>query len=284
VTPPPTWLYFPAPLWQPSDLGSLRAWYKADALSLSNNDPVGSWTDSSGGGYTLTASGGDRPTFKTSTLNGLPVVEFGGSNFIDASAASDWVFLHHGSAGNHVVAVWQAGTSSNPGGGAATQYGLLSTQSSLAGTNRGFSITYRNNQSSGVTDSVLHAMNNGANWVAINISGSSAHAGGAATILGALGDPENGTAADRSIMRVNGGAEIKDNTANASSSSSNPTAALRLGATGSTAPLTGYIAEVVICNAKLSDSDRQRVEGYLAWKWGLQGNLAAGHPYLNAAP
>lgn len=29
---------------------------------------------------------------------------------------------------------------------------------------------------------------------------------------------------------------------------------------------------------------RQLVEGYLAWKWGLEGNLPAGHPYKSAAP
>jgi hypothetical protein len=34
----------------------------------------------------------------------------------------------------------------------------------------------------------------------------------------------------------------------------------------------------------LSQSDYQQVEGYLAWKWGIQGNLPTTHPYKTAAP
>ena len=30
--------------------------------------------------------------------------------------------------------------------------------------------------------------------------------------------------------------------------------------------------------------DRQQLEGYLAWKWGLEANLPVDHPYKNAAP
>jgi hexokinase len=46
----------------------------------------------------------------------------------------------------------------------------------------------------------------------------------------------------------------------------------------------GYIAEVAIYNNVLSTGDRQKIEGYLAWKWGLQGNLPAGHPYKTISP
>lgn len=44
------------------------------------------------------------------------------------------------------------------------------------------------------------------------------------------------------------------------------------------------VGEYVHCNEPLSTTDRQKLEGYLAWKWGLQANLPAGHPYKNAAP
>lgn len=46
----------------------------------------------------------------------------------------------------------------------------------------------------------------------------------------------------------------------------------------------GYIGEVIVYNTSLSITDRQQVEGYLAWKWGLQANLPANHPYKNSAP
>lgn len=58
---------------------NLYAWYKADTLSLSNNDPVSTWPDSSGNGNDLTSSGGTRPTFKTGIQNSMPAVLFSGS-------------------------------------------------------------------------------------------------------------------------------------------------------------------------------------------------------------
>jgi hypothetical protein len=44
--------------------------------------------------------------------------------------------------------------------------------------------------------------------------------------------------------------------------------------------LSGAISEVVVYNRQLQDSDRQKVEGYLARKWGMRSSLPAGHPYL----
>jgi hypothetical protein len=46
----------------------------------------------------------------------------------------------------------------------------------------------------------------------------------------------------------------------------------------------GNIAEIVIFNSSLGTTDRQKMEGYLAWKWGLEANLPVGHPYKSAAP
>jgi hypothetical protein len=43
------------------------------------------------------------------------------------------------------------------------------------------------------------------------------------------------------------------------------------------------IHELVI-TGNLSDDERQRMEGYLAWKWGLEASLPGGHPYESAAP
>jgi hypothetical protein len=47
---------------------------------------------------------------------------------------------------------------------------------------------------------------------------------------------------------------------------------------------TGYAMEIIFFNSDLSLLNRQKVEGYLAWKWGSQASLAAGHPYLSAPP
>lgn len=53
----------------------LEVHWDADALSLSDDDEVTSFTDQSGNGHHATGAG---PTFKTNMLNGRPVVRFDG--------------------------------------------------------------------------------------------------------------------------------------------------------------------------------------------------------------
>ena len=45
-----------------------------------------------------------------------------------------------------------------------------------------------------------------------------------------------------------------------------------------------YINECVYYQSYLNSTLLQQVEGYLAWKWGIQANLPTNHPYKNAAP
>jgi len=49
---------------------------------------------------------------------------------------------------------------------------------------------------------------------------------------------------------------------------------------------TGSVAnvyEVIVFNTVLTTTQRQAIEGYLAWKWGLQGSLSSTNPYSTAA-
>jgi hypothetical protein len=48
-------------------------------------------------------------------------------------------------------------------------------------------------------------------------------------------------------------------------------------------PIDGAFAEVVLTR-DLTQATRQQIEGYLAWKWGIEANLPGGHPYKAAAP
>lgn len=54
------------------------------------------------------------------------------------------------------------------------------------------------------------------------------------------------------------------------------------------APGTGNadaaLGEVLFLPSDVVAADRQRIEGYLAWKWGLQANLPADHPWRLGAP
>ena len=55
------------------------------------------------------------------------------------------------------------------------------------------------------------------------------------------------------------------------------------GTTGAYAT-NGQIAEYVGYSYPLGSFQQQQIEGYLAWKWGLQGSLPASHPFKNAPP
>ncbi len=46
----------------------------------------------------------------------------------------------------------------------------------------------------------------------------------------------------------------------------------------------GKIAELIITSESISDADSQKIEGYLAHKWGLAENLPTNHPYKSSAP
>lgn len=57
-----------------------------------------------------------------------------------------------------------------------------------------------------------------------------------------------------------------------------------IGYSGSGQYLAGTISEVIIYNQVLSTPQRQVVEGYLAWKWGIQTALTSNHPFRYVTP
>jgi hypothetical protein len=53
---------------------------------------------------------------------------------------------------------------------------------------------------------------------------------------------------------------------------------------GSNRYFDGKISELIIISSVATLNLRQKVEGYLAHKWGLTANLPAGHPYKTVGP
>jgi len=47
---------------------------------------------------------------------------------------------------------------------------------------------------------------------------------------------------------------------------------------------SGDIGDLIVYNSVLTTTQRQQVEGYLAWKWGLQTYLPGAHPYYSTSP
>ena len=46
----------------------------------------------------------------------------------------------------------------------------------------------------------------------------------------------------------------------------------------------GVVNEFILFSAEPSEDDRLKIEGYLAWKWGLEGSLPSTHKYKDFAP
>jgi hypothetical protein len=46
----------------------------------------------------------------------------------------------------------------------------------------------------------------------------------------------------------------------------------------------GVVSEVIWLGYEPTSGERQRIEGYLAWRWGLEAKLPSGHPYESVAP
>lgn len=110
-------------LFSPVSISGLQLWLKADSLALNDGDLVTTWADSSGNGKDATGAGAVRPTYKANILNGLPVVRFGGSHFLDqasfsqsqpatifavskltlAGASNRMIFSKNGGAGEHTL-------------------------------------------------------------------------------------------------------------------------------------------------------------------------------------
>jgi hypothetical protein len=57
-------------------------------------------------------------------------------------------------------------------------------------------------------------------------------------------------------------------------------------ASGSPETLNGHIAEVIVYTVAITTTQRQQLESYLAWKWGIQSVLpsATYHPYRTFKP
>jgi hypothetical protein len=83
--------------------------------------------------------------------------------------------------------------------------------------------------------------------------------------------------------RVNGGTETSSGYTRSGTFTTDRFAMGTVLRSGTSAFIDADINEVIMTD-NLSDADRQKVEGYLAWKWGLSSSLPSSHPYKNRPP
>jgi hypothetical protein len=271
------------PLTVPADITGLQLWLDAsDSTTLFDATTGGSlvaadgavarWEDKSGNARHATqATSGNRPLRKTAQQNGRDTILFDGSNdrLTVSGSASSLKFLH-GSA-NTVFIVVRCGTSSNP-----NFYGsIFDSTGDLATTGPGVFLWYDDRNSVPRNDWLLYYIwNSGTSFppdpYVSGVETSNTLTANTYLSLMLSVDPTNATAANRVKHRINGGSATGSNTWTGTASTSNSKGSFTIGSTETNVnPFFGNIAELIIYNTALSDSDRTSVETYLRNKWGL---------------
>jgi len=250
--------------WTPSQLPSTAFWFDATDLGTItlNGSTVSQWNDKSGNARNATQSTGSRqPTFVSSGINGLPVLR---STRAGLTALNIPAFTLGSQI--HFFAITTAATSG------AYQYVLGQDG------NAGFAVCLR-------TEATAE------DWLAGDV------------LSFGLGFPQANN--PRAIGPYTWGSPTLFYTALGTTTSTaeafaskvstrketlltgsflNTAMALFAGAVNGTQNLEGDVGECVFVTGALTLADKQRVEGYLAWKWGLEAGLPVGHPYKTAAP
>ena len=133
---------------------------------------------------------------------------------------------------------------------------------------------YRSNNISGFW---FRQQGTGVNWITdtdpagyVNVSGGSSTVSG----IGCM----------NTLTTSSATAYINGSSVGSSSRGTTTNVTFHIGAVNGGELLQGTIFEMLIYNITLSTPQQQQVEGYLAWKWGLQGSLPANHSYKNSAP
>lgn len=252
-----TYNFFKEPTpWSPNNSTTpLSVWLRADAGVTASGVDVTQWNDQSGNGRNLTQGTiGNSPDRLAGALNGLPVIDFDGTDD----------FLRNTSLGNpaSITVITLAKSDVNPQTGV-----LVDVSDNTTNTDRRFT------QLLDLGNFKSRISNNG---------GTNFDASSSFTDIGSYhifyGDHATNT---NSKGSVDGSTLFQ---AAASGTLRNATN-LQIGRSfSSSRPFNGQIAEVIVYNGVLSLADRQRVEGYLAHKWGLTSNLPSDHPYKLTPP
>jgi hypothetical protein len=261
--------------WTPAQLPSLALWLDADDASTItlNGSDVSQWDDKSGNGnHVSNATAATQPPYLATGWNGKPTLSFtqsgleflfkaGVSNFAsntDFTIASAFEFLQTNNNWDMIAGWRNTANSSGSSGGAPILQGMGSSQQ----------IGYHNTDNTDTRIKVDVTARLGKKVATISRSGGTNGDGGAATVTST------------------GFSQATYDTDTTQTWASSAATGFQVGGRQQSATQYGnkYICEVVGCNTKLSTEDRQKLEGYLAWKWGLEADLPAGHPYKSAPP
>ena len=228
--------------------GDLELWLDASDISSvikDSSNKVSQWADKSGNGVNVSQSdSAKQPTFTASGLNNLPTLTFDGSNDYLTSSSMD------------ITQPYSAFLVAKTTGGSGKQYlfdGATSNNShrSLISLNNGGKVQLWSGS-----------------WGNSNVNTPSGYFTIAAVFNSTSG-----------LVSINGSAVTGLSTGTGSLQSG-----IRIGANylANVDFLSGNIAEVLIVNGAFNNEDRQKMEGYLANKWGISNLLPNGHAHKSA--
>jgi hypothetical protein len=249
-------------LWTPAEIATLLWLDASDAGNFTlTGSAIDQWDDLSGNANHVTQAT-NKPTFDTVTniINGLSVVTFDGTN--DVLGKSSISGFPNNATGYTMVTITRprAGTSQR----------ALFDVSDGALTNRTALAYLDLNTASNLLTAVSRVGGEG-NEAIIS---SNPYAATAVELISFL------MVVNKRQAWRNGTAGTANTTAMATFNSTN----LRVGSLFQDVLFyLGEIGEIVIISGE-NTTDRQLIEGYLAWKWGTESQLVSGHPYENAAP
>jgi hypothetical protein len=231
--------------WTPADISTALWLDAADATTVqATGGVVDQWSDKSGNARNVVATLTARPA-NIATQNSKTVLSFDGSN--DKMTRSGGVIT--GSTSRTVYAV------AKPlNGNAALDFGADSSLSRYSvSLNTGFI---------GV---------NGSNIAWSTINGNT---------FGIYVFSQAGSSLSTITAFWNGTSYVSTSSTSATSPLSTATTSTTVGCDVSQSTFfQGDIAEIVVLGQASEADTRQRIEGYLAHKWGLTANLPANHPY-----
>jgi methionine-rich copper-binding protein CopC len=246
--------------WTPADLSNKALWLDAaDAGTITlNGSTVSQWNDKSGNGRNVAQSNAAKqPTYSTGYLNGNNAISFDGTGR-SLSAGTATINLSQ-PFNRFIVGKFLTKSSQsvivdgNNGSGAGGQQVFYNGESAGSWRMACDAPAYAKSISYGTSDFNnhihFHNLNGASTYYSID----------GATTLSGPGDP--GSTGQPGICIGNIRNEF---------------------VTGY--GFQGYVYEIILTTGTLSPADRQKIEGYLAWKWGTQASLPVGHPYESAAP
>ena len=255
-----------------SYLPGLQAWYDAaDPLGTgvqpANGTVISNWVDKAGESLNPMIATGS-PTYTTASQNSLPGITVSGNSGTTITS----FFQTYIPPGTFLAELDAFVVYKNTGISSTVTFNTLITRNQL-GSNSGTPLDIVN---ANYTAGLSNASSNSGSYNIFNTT----------TSIFNINITQNTTASSKLIGYTNG-TPITFTLASGSSTwtPSDIGNILTLGSRGDR--LTGFnglFYEVMVFNAPFSTGGRQYVEGYLAWKWGLQASLPTTHPYYQIAP